>query len=145
MVKIKSGFTIIELLLSIAIISIIFGLSIPFYHTFYVSTALNTTVSDVRQSIFRAQARARNCEQDNMWSLRIQNNNMYIYLGGDFTNRDNKYDEITKISGSISIDDTPDIHFAKFSGIPDQSTEITIRSSNQKSKTISVNYQGGID
>ncbi len=145
MAIIKSSFTIVELLLSIAIISIIFGLSIPFYQTFYVNSAFNTTISDVRQNIYRAQTRARNSEQDSSWSLRIQDKNIYIYLGDDFTNRNVEYDEITIINGPISIDSIPDIHFSKFSGIPNKSTNITINSSNQKSKIISINSQGGIN
>ncbi|MFC1656540.1 Tfp pilus assembly protein FimT/FimU [Patescibacteria group bacterium] len=145
MIKIRCGFTIVELLLSVAIISIIFGLSIPFYQTFYINSGYNTAISDIRQNIYRAEARARNSEQDSIWSLRIQNNNIYIYLGNDFANRNSEYDEIIEIAGSVTIEDIPDIHFAKLSGIPNESTDIVINSISQKSKTISINSQGGID
>ena len=143
--KKREAFTLIELLLSIAIITIIFGLSVPFYQTFQVNSAFNTAISDIRQNLFRAQARARNCEEDSRWGLRIENNKIYIYKGEKFADRNKEFDEITTIPTTIAIGGTPDINFDKLNGIPNHPLKITVSSTTNKTSTISINSQGGID
>lgn len=141
----KKALTLIEILLSLAIITIIFSLSVPFYQTFQIDSAFNTAISDIRQNLYRAESLARNSEEDNSWSLRIENQQIYLYKGNDFLNRKQNFDEITSLPHTINVSGTPDINFNKSTGIPNHTLTINITSTTHKTANISVNAQGEID
>lgn len=141
----KKALTLIEILLSLTIIAIVFGLSVPFYQTFQIDSAFNTAISDIRQNLYRAESLARNSEEDSSWSLRIENQQIYLYKGNDFINRNQNFDEITSLSRTISISGTPDINFNKATGIPNHTLTINITSTTHKNASISINAQGEID
>jgi len=141
----KKALTLIEVLLSIAIITIIFGLSVPFYQTFQIDSAFNTTISDIRQNLYRAESLARNSEEDSSWGSRIENQQIYLYKGNDFSNRNQNFDEITSLPRTITVSGNPDINFNKSTGIPNHNLIINITSTTHKTASISINAQGEID
>jgi prepilin-type N-terminal cleavage/methylation domain-containing protein len=53
------GFTLIEILLSVALIGILAGLSLPVYQAFQVKNDLSVAVDTVVQSMRRAQMLSR--------------------------------------------------------------------------------------
>jgi len=141
-----NGFSLIELLLVIAIMGLIVGISIPFYQSFQLSSQIDTTTNEIIGSLRRAQIRSMASDFDDSWSVRIGTNSQVIlYKGYDFNARNIDYDEIFEIAPTITISGITDINFDKLTGKTSDIGNINLLSSGGNSQTISVNSQGEID
>lgn len=141
-----NGFSLIELLLVIAIMSLIVGISIPFYQSFQLSSQIDTTTNEIVGSLRRAQIRSMASDFDDSWSVRIgTNNQITIYKGLDFNTRDTNYDETFEIAPTITISGVTDVNFDKLTGKTLDIGNINLQSTGGTSQTISVNTHGEID
>lgn len=136
------GFTLIEALLSVAIIGLIAGTSIPLYQSFQVRTDLETTTESIATMIRRAQIYARGQHQDSMWGVKVQAGSATLFKGSTFTSRDTAYDEVTTIPETFSATGLSDLSFSKLSGMPNATGTISLTSSNNETRIITVNGEG---
>lgn len=141
------GFTIIELILVIAIISFLAVLSSPFYSRFLLQNAVDNTVSQLAGSLRKAQIYSMMGKQGSGWSVNYGGvaNTITLYKGTTaFALRPNpSADETFSINPNVSVSGITDINFARITGMPAPTgpTTVTI-SSGTNSKTIIVNLQG---
>lgn len=140
----KTGFTLIEVILTISIILILGAISAPFYISFYTSSQIDTTTQEVVQSLRRAELKALNNENDDSWSIKLVDDKMILYKGTDYPTRDSNYDEEIQIPKSIQITGTSDITYQKSSGSSSFSGNLTI--TDQKDTSIlTINRKGIVD
>ena len=66
----RAGFTIIEVLLSVALLGILVGVSIPIYQTYFLSSTIDIAHQTLAQSLRRAQLKAIMGEGDRAWGVR---------------------------------------------------------------------------
>jgi prepilin-type N-terminal cleavage/methylation domain-containing protein len=136
------GFTLLELLLSIAAIGILAGLSLPVFRTMVSKNSLDVAAVSVVQDIRRAQVLSRSVDGDTTWGINLTGTNLTLFKGASYASRDTDFDEITDISG-VSFSGVTEIVFAKFTGLPDTTGDITL-SAQSDSETITVNSKGMI-
>lgn len=136
------GFTLIELILVIAIISFIALLSSPFYSRFLLQNAVGNTVDELIGSLRKAQIYSMAGKQGSAWSVNFSSNTITLYKGTSFAGRDTAFDEKFSINPNVSVSGMTDISYAKATGLPTPTSATITISSGNNSKTVTLNSQG---
>lgn len=136
------GFTLLEVLLSVAIIGIVVGITIPIYQSFQFRNDLSVTTQGIAEMLRRAESYSRAVNDDSVWSVDISSSAATLYKGTVFGSRDATFDEVITIPGSMTTSFTGDINFAKFTGAPSSTPTITLTSSTTDTGVITLNAKG---
>jgi prepilin-type N-terminal cleavage/methylation domain-containing protein len=140
------GFTLIELLLSIAIITLLVGMSLPLYASFVGRNDLDMTTQRVVSALRRAQEYTRGVRGDSQWGVAVQSGQAVLFKGATYATRDSSFDETTTIASSITPSGTGEIAFTKLSGTPSSTATFTLASSaTNDTRTITVNAKGMVN
>ena len=118
------GFTLIEVLLSISILSIIAGLSIPVYQSFLARNDLSNSAESTASALRRANNYARGVKDDSTWGVKVQSSAITLFKGASFASRDTTYDESVSMPG-ITAAGMDEILFTKLTGVPSFRTRYT--------------------
>jgi len=140
--KIKPGFTLIEILLSITCIAIISAISIPIYQSFQNRNDLNITADTLVQGLRRAQVLAQASEGDTSAGVKIETSSITIFRGTSFVLRDSAWDEAFAIPSSITPTGLNEIVFSRLFGLPSTTGNIILSSNIDENKTININGKG---
>jgi prepilin-type N-terminal cleavage/methylation domain-containing protein len=138
----QNGFTLTEMLLSVVIIGMLVGLSLPFYRSFQSRADADTTAESITNMLRRGQAYARGMQGDSTWSVRIQSTSATLYKGATFASRDTTLDETTPIPTAITVTGLTDITFSKLSATPSTTGNITLTATSNDIRTITLNAEG---
>jgi len=141
--KLKSV-TLVEVMLAIAVLVIIMGVSAPIYGSLQTKSDVEMATNQLIQSLRRAQILARASKGDSNWGVKIETGAITTYQGTSFSTRNPNSDERTAISPLTLISGLDEINFSKFSGLPAQSGAITLTLDNRETKTININAKGTI-
>lgn len=141
----KLGLTLIELLLTLAAITLLSALSIPFFMTFQVSSQSDTAGQEIIQSLRRAKIKAIAAENDDNWGLAVKDQKITIFKGSDLNSRDPSFDETFDLPSTITSSGLTEIYFFKLSGIPSTVGTISLIDTNSKQKNITINTNGTAD
>ena len=143
--KVRSGFTLIEMALSVALLGIIFGMTMPMYHTFSVRNDLDIATFTVVQSLRRAQVLSQVSDGDSSWGVRVSSGSILIYKGSSFILREEEYDENTSIPTTILISGLQDVVFSKQTGLPQNTGTVSLTSSSNETRNVTINQKGMVD
>lgn len=138
----SKGFTLIEIILSLATITAIAGISLPIYQSFQVRNDLDIAAVTIVQSIRRAHVLAHASDGDTSWGVHAQNGSMTLFKGASYATRDTSFDELFDMPTSITASGATEILFAKFSGLPQTTGTLTLTSNTNETRTITINAQG---
>lgn len=140
----EQGFTLLELLLSVAIISLLAGLSLPVYRTLLSKNDLDIAAQVSANSLRRAEILSQATDGDNTWGVKAQNGSIVIFKGASYATRDTTFDETFNVPASITVGGTTEILFAKFTGLP-QTTGTLNLSSESDSRAVTINSKGMVN
>lgn len=141
--KLARGFTLIEVLLSVAIISLITGMSLPILTSFNDRNDLDLTTQSIVSQLRRAQTYSRGVNGDSQWGVYAQNSNAILFKGSSYATRDTSYDEPTAISPAITVTGPSEFLFAKLDGAPNTTGSLTLTNTNtNETRTITINAKG---
>ncbi len=112
------GFTLLEILLVIGIISILLVFIAPLSLDFYKSQQLETQAQSVIQTLRRAQSKAMAVELDSSFGVYITDQNYTLFKGNSYITRDVQYDEIFDFPEIINVGGLNEIVFLKSDGLP---------------------------
>ena len=143
--KNNKGFTLLEVLLSVAVIGILAGAGVPIYQTLQNRNDMDIVVSSFAQSLRRAQLLSQAVANDTTWGVRIRPGFIILFQGQNFMGRDPNFDEEISIPPSIRISGTPEIVFNKFTGIPQTAGTLTLTSVNNETETLTINTKGTVN
>lgn len=140
----KHGFTLIELVLSVAVLSIILLVSIPLTQRYVIRNDMEVLSNIIVQDLYRAQNLARAGENDSDWGVYIQEGSTTVFQGDSYISRNQSKDEAYSFSTNINIAGQNEYVFDKFSGrlAAAGSTTLTI---NGDTRVISVGSNGVIE
>lgn len=141
----QSGFTLIEVLLSVTIISVLVGMSLPVYESYVRRNDLDVTAQGIVAMFRRAATYARAGNEDNAWSVRVESTKATLYQGIDFANRDTATDEIVPLPASITSSFIGDLQFTKLNATPSVIGSMILTSTTNDTRTISINAKGMVD
>jgi len=140
----RSGVTLLEILLVVSIIAIVSGFSLPVYEIFKNKNDLGLGATLSANALRRAFELAMASDGDTNWGVKFVTSSIIIFKGNSFASRGQSFDEKSDISSNISITDTNEVLFQKYSGLPTAETTTTLTSSNGETATIHVNLKGAI-
>ena len=138
----NTGFTMIEVMLSLAILAILAGISTPIYQSFQVRNDLDIAAVTIAQSMRRAQTLSQAVDGDNTWGVDVQSGSITVYKGASYAARDATYDELFDMPTSITPSGIGGVVFAKFTGLPQTIGAIILTSNANETRTITINSKG---
>jgi prepilin-type N-terminal cleavage/methylation domain-containing protein len=149
-VKNSLGFTLLELLVSITIISLVAIIAFPFMQSSVGKTELQSAIWELQDNLRRAQSQSINGKGNTNWSIHFDTTSYTLFEGNTYSGVDPDnidYD----LSSSITITDVSlngggnDIRFVKSKGRTDDYGSVTLTdSSTNDTASLSVTRQGKI-
>jgi len=136
------GFTLLELLLSVAVIGLLAASSIPVYQSFQIRNDLDITAENTAQSLRRAQLLSQAADGDTSWGVKIQSASLVLFKGASYAVRDTTFDEEFAIPTSITPSGVSEVVFTKFTGLPQVSGTINFNSNINETRTVTLNSKG---
>ncbi|MBT9131015.1 MAG: hypothetical protein DDT41_01315 [candidate division WS2 bacterium] len=140
--KTTKGFTLLEILLVITLVSIIIAIGAPVFQQAQTRNDLDVAVNITVQSLRRVQFLSQGVDGDTSWGLRIDVGEIIIFRGPSYAGRNPDFDEVFKISPTISFSGIQEFVFQKFTGKPQATGSVTFTSINNETRTISINEKG---
>ena len=98
----RNGFTIIELMITVALVAVVVAFSLPAYQSFQVKNDLDVAVNTIVQSLRRAQMLAQASDGDTSWGVKVQSGSIVLFSGASFSARDTAYDENFDLPSTIT-------------------------------------------
>ncbi len=142
----EKGITIVELLVVIAVLGIIFSITLPQFSKIRENQVLKNGVTEILSSISKARSQTLSSLQSSEYGVHFQPDKVIIFKGVVFDVGATNNETIDIISpatiSSIVIDGGgSDIYFNRLSGSPSKTGTVTVSSANY-SKIITISATG---
>jgi prepilin-type N-terminal cleavage/methylation domain-containing protein len=141
----QAGFTLLELLLSVAIIGMLTGLSVPIYASFAKRNDLDLIVQNTASAIRRSEAYATAVRSDSTWGVRFDEAGITLFKGASYVTRDAAFDETIAVPGSVSVSGMTEVQFAKLSAEPSATGSVTFTNDINDTRTLTLNAKGMVN
>lgn len=137
----KPSFTLIELLLVVALMFILASSSTAFYSRFLIQNSVIAIQDQVIGNLRKAQTNAMAGKQNSNWGVYVASGAIILFSGDSYAARNTALDERSAYANSVAVSGPTEIVFSKVSGIPNTSGTISI-SGQGTSKSVIINSQG---
>lgn len=141
----EQGFTLIEMLLSVAVIVVLAGLSLPVYFTAQSRNDTASAAETIASALRRAEMYARGNDGDTQWGVNFQASGVTLFSGSSYASRVTANDEPLSLPGNMTLSYSGDVLFSKFSGVPAVTPTITLTSSTGDTATVTINAKGMVN
>ena len=138
------GLTLIEIILVIAAIAVIVGLSTPLFQIFQVSNDLDDTAALLAQTLRRAQTHTASGDSGGPWGVRVGTSTFTLFQGADYASRDQSLDQPFPLPVTINASGSVETVFTGRSGFPEEASTTTLKIASGRQKTILVNAKGRV-
>lgn len=138
------GFSLIEVLLSVVIIGMLVGMSLPLYQAYQTRNDLDVATESIAQMLRRAQTYSRGMNEDSQWGVHATAGSATLFKGATYASRDTTYDETVTIPASFSVTAGSDVLFSKLYAVPTTTGNVvTITATNTNdTRTVTINGAG---
>lgn len=140
----EKGFTLLEILLSVALMAVFAAVSMTVYQAFQERNELDIAAVTTTQTLRRAQMLSQAVDGDTNWGVKIQSGSITLFKGTSFASRDSSYDEVFDVPTNIIPSGVSEIVYAKFTGLPQSTGTITFTSSTNEVRNITINSKGTV-
>lgn len=141
----KKGFTLIELILVIAIVLTIGILSNVFYGQFLLRNAVSDTTDRVVGALRQAQWYSVTGKNGGRWGVKVSDDSVTVFQGNSYGSRDTSLDRVLPANAHVLLSGSPDeIVFARVTGSLIGSASVSV-SGGGIARTVSISEQGVIE
>jgi type II secretory pathway pseudopilin PulG len=137
------GYTIVEILLTVALIALIAGFSVPLFQSFLFRNQVETATALVTRAIRSAQANSQGVRGDSSWGVAFISNSVILFKGNSYATRDQNEDLNYSLQGA-TVSGGGELIFSKLYGFLSSPVTLNI-SSTSGNNTITVNEKGTIN
>lgn len=141
--KTKKAYTLIELLVSIGLIGLIAGISLPIFSNFQYRNELDASVNITVRALKSAQTFAQSGLNDSVWGVRVNANTVTVFKGNTYSTRDVSFDNTYTFPLNLSTSGISEITYSKLYGIPSTTGSLNLFD-NSNSRQISINAKGTV-
>jgi len=141
----RHGVTVIELIVSLGIITILFGVSTPLLRTFLLRSDLDVAQNSIVQDTYRSQSLAMSGEGDSSWGVKVLSGQVTVFQGTSYAARNSAFDESYALSSSITISGQNEYVFSKLTGFPTPIGTTTLTNAANETRTLTINSKGMIE
>ena len=139
-----SGFTLLEVMLAVAFITILASIPLLISLRFQSQNQLRLTTTLIAHNLREAQLRAISGDHDVPWGVFVTDNDVTIFSGVAYANRDTANDIVTVFPTHVSVLGDTEIVFAKLIGIPNKRGSIRLERDGVTPTVISINEKGTV-
>ena len=132
----RSGFSFVELLITISILAVVGVAIIPSYRNYQIKSDLNLAAEQAEQILRRAQFIAQSGEEASAWGYRADSGTLFI--GTDFASRDAGFDEVIAVPPSVTVSGLLEVHFTPVFGLPSAVGDIVFTALNGEQRIVKV-------
>ena len=134
-----------EIMLSIALLTVIAGMGLPFYHNLQTRTTQDNAAFRLTQMSRRAQDLSQGIKTDAAWGIYIGDQYITLFRGTDYSTRDPDYDETYKIPAEINFTGDQEYVYSKLDGRLPSSVSIGVEAPEEETMDININQAGMIE
>ncbi len=144
----KKGFTLLEMLIVLAIITIIAGISMQVFQSLYQDSALRAGGSEVYGALVSARSDTLAAQNDTVYGVRVSSSTVTRFIGasytpGSATNKVYTFEGEVFATSSLITSGT-NIIFERLTGEPSATGTIYIRDTNGTGTTTIVIHASGL-
>ena len=139
---VSRGFTVIELLLVMAIFFIIAGFAPTFYGRFLSQDAVSETADRVAGALRNAQGYSLAGKGSLPWGVAVNSGTLVLFQGNSFATRNAALDRRVAVPSSVLVSGLNETIFARVSGVPTAPLTISLTASGGASRTVTMNVLG---
>jgi prepilin-type N-terminal cleavage/methylation domain-containing protein len=143
--QLRHGFTLPEVLLSMALLAMIAAMIVPAYRTFMVRNDLDVATVTLTHNLRRAQSLAQAADGDMTWGVHVGVGSILIYKGASYVSRDSTFDENTSIPTTIVPTGINEINFSKALGMPNATGTFILTSQINEVRNVTINEKGMVN
>lgn len=136
------GFTVVELMLSVTVIALMAGISIPIYRTFTTRNDADLAAQLIAQAIRTAEIQALLGRSGTNWGVYVTAGSVTVFSGDTYATRDTSLDNTQEISSSLTVSGDQEYVFPLGMVEPQMPGVTTLISTDQSSRSIEVNALG---
>jgi type II secretory pathway pseudopilin PulG len=140
----QQGFTIIEMLLVVAVMMIITVVAAPLYANLNNSNQLDAASSILVQDLYQAQTFSRNRSRDTSWGVAVNGQVITLFSGTTYATRDTASDITYIVPSAIQLSGTNQIVYSKLYGLPTTTGSFGL-TANGKTINVTVNNKGMVE
>lgn len=141
----RGGFTLIEVMLSIAILAILLSLGAPMFLSYIKRNDLAVAENILVHDLYRAQSQSRNSNSSDSWGVYVTNGGITLFRGASYSSRYPADDQRYELPSSITVSGTNEYVFSEFSGLPQNIGSTSLVSNNGDTASISLNSKGVVE
>lgn len=142
--KDRGGFTLIEIIIAIGILTILSGLGLIFSVDFYRSYSLDSERNMVVSVLQKVRSRAQNNINQSLHGVSFQSNGYVLFQGASYALRDSDYDEIIPKNLTIGVSGISEAIFEQLNGNSQTIGDVSL-DNGKRTLIISINNEGKID
>lgn len=140
----QRGFTLIEVMLTMALFSVVALFASPFYGNFIFSEEVPVVSDELRGSLVKAQLSSMTGKNGAPFGVAVHDGSIILFQGGSFLSREQDQDEAFVIHPRVSVSGISEVVFAPITGRPDSQPTITV-SGNGKTEIWTMNREGVLE
>lgn len=138
----RDGFTLLELLLSVSLISLLAAIAAPMFLSLQSENEVTITATTIGDVLRRGQILAQAVDADSDWGVELVSSTAIIFKGNNFTSRDQSLDEEYKMAATVNLSGLNEVIFNKFTGWTTASGTVMINHQDGRHKEVLVNELG---
>ena len=140
----RPGFTVIEMIVVLAIFILSAAVTLPFLGTFPQTEDLETISVDALLALRRAQSRTMSGQRDSSWGVHFQVGGFTLFAGESFEKREVAFDEAHVVPVAYSFTGLTTVRFVRPHGLPIAAGTLFIAHPSNVAAHIDVNAAGAI-
>ncbi|MEO8785421.1 MAG: type II secretion system protein [Candidatus Saccharimonadales bacterium] len=142
--KRSAGFTLLEMILVMGIITIIMAVSVPLYASLSNRNQLQVSVSLLAQDLYQAQANSRAQLNDSAWGVAFNGQTITLFQGNSYASRSSSQDVNYVVPSAIKMSGDSQVVYSRLYGLPTATANFSLSGAGQ-TMPLAVNSKGMVE